>query len=206
MTRHTLTFDVDGVLADGHYIPSWDRFPEVYLRLGVRDSDMAATLNQLSATHNVYLVSGRRFDDAVRVTRQWLEWVGVDVGALCGVVCGVPRLLKARVAELLGTQLHFDDDPVVCQQLGPRGAWFEGHEWDGYQHCIDADNPRVSRWSEVPQVVAARFALTPPKQLQLFEQYRATNVRCDPEDQRCVQPKGHDGPCCPRRNAKPLLV
>jgi 5'(3')-deoxyribonucleotidase len=94
MNKPKISFDCDGVLAGGHYIPAWDRQPQVYARLPLLDYAVPNVLNKLMNSYNVYIVTGRKFDGALETTQEWLAENNVDVHHLAGVVTGVPRLLK----------------------------------------------------------------------------------------------------------------
>ena len=149
--RQTISFDIDGVIAGGHYLQWWDRMPETYAALPVIEGAIDG-LTRLTDRYNVYLVSGRRFADALTITRIWLREKGLDLRDLCGVIVGIPRMLKPIVIESLGSQLHFDDDPKVTQMLGVRGVWFEGKEWPGWEELVQ-DSLKVKTWQDVSVLI-----------------------------------------------------
>jgi hypothetical protein len=165
VARHTISVDCDGVLADGTYIPAWDRYPEVYDRLtpivGAIDG-----LNALTADYNVYVVSGRSFPGALDVTREWLARHGAYLKQLAGVVVRQPRRLKAELSAMLGCELHIDDDPLVVQMAGCRGVWYESREWAGYTDLL-GNVPIVRSWQDIPTFLSSYFAPRSMEQLLL---------------------------------------
>ncbi len=158
--KPVLTFDCDGVLAGGHYIPAWDRYPETYAALPLQDAAAPRVLDKLAESYNIYFVSGRRFPGALDTTRRWMANNGIDLSHIAGVIVGQPRLLKAQMAEALGAALHFDDDPKVVEMMGVRGVRYKSAEWPGHEHY--AKNwPVVASWSEVETFIRYYFESSP---------------------------------------------
>lgn len=163
MTK-VISFDIDGVIAGGRYTPEWDRTPNHYLGLPLVDSRIPEILKRLAKDDwNIYLVSARRYEDALSSTRLWLERHRISVA---GVLVGVPRLLKGSVIEILHAEKHFDDDLSVVKMIhGGRGVLFYSPEWDYRQEDLEGV-PVVNDWDGVERLLgtAQHQAL---KQLEL---------------------------------------
>ena len=108
-----LSFDMDGVLADGQYVPEEKRTPEFYLTLAPISDLARRTVNALSRNHTVYIISSRHFADATRTTQQWLWRNGFILEDLAGVLCGIPIDQKVDLCNMLGVRYHVDDDPAM---------------------------------------------------------------------------------------------
>lgn len=108
-----LSFDMDGCLCDGSYVPKEARTPEFYAGVGVAHSLVIPTLNALAKKHTVYIISSRRFPSATRITQKWLWMQGCLVEDLAGVLCGVGIYDKLNLGDILDVQYHIDDDPTV---------------------------------------------------------------------------------------------
>jgi hypothetical protein len=109
---------VDGVVADGEFIPILGRTPERYrkskLILSPNDLDI---LNRLTMHSDVYFVSSRSCQDATTLTRRWLYDAGVAVNNVAGVICNVVPTKKRDICGLLFATYHFDDDPRIVGSM-----------------------------------------------------------------------------------------
>lgn len=105
-----LTCDVDGVIAGGEFIPEWERYPERYLSLPLLEEDIPHQIHKLAAKHSLYLLSSRKFPNALDYTRLWLNQSGFSLTDFCGVLVGLGAKEKVMVAQALHSNLHFDDD------------------------------------------------------------------------------------------------
>lgn len=126
MSTPIITFDVDGVLAGGGFIPEMDRRPEVYEDLPLLDLRAPDILNELTRKYSVYIVSSRRFENALDVTRRWLNKHGFHLSWLSGVLCVDGAKEKVKAIHLLGSRLHVDDSPEVLDSLDCWGVLFLG--------------------------------------------------------------------------------
>lgn len=148
--KQVVSFDIDGVVAGGKYIPEWDRDTQHYSKLPLLDDKIPRILKRLSKNWNIYLVSTRRYEDALTSTRGWLERFGIEVA---GVIVNVPRLLKGPVVEILKAEMHFDDDLSVVKMIhGGRGVLFYGPEWAYRKEDLEGVRV-VNDWDGVERVL-----------------------------------------------------
>lgn len=153
MSTPILSLDCDGVLADGTYIPEWDRHPEVYRKLKLVDENVPAYLHMLCRKANVYVVSSRCFDNAVDVTRMWLQENGVYLSMLAGVICNIPSDLKPEFVQLLGARLHVDDNPTIVRGMGAMGLLLALPNSQWPTNGCGFNLPQVHNWHELYTVV-----------------------------------------------------
>lgn len=122
MPRKIISFDCDGVLAEGGWTPLAERTNKVYCAKKVCHPEAVATLHWLSITYDIYVISTRSHEDANLGLRAWLHFaMGLGLDDIAGVITGpsaYPKDLnentpmnKASVVELLGSVCHIDDDP-----------------------------------------------------------------------------------------------
>lgn len=149
MSKEVICFDIDGVIAGGKYIPDWDRYPEHYLKLPLIDPSIPSIMTKLADIYNIYLVSTRRYKDALSTTREWLEKNKLDLKLFSGVIVGIPRLMKSPIIEALGAKLHVDDDLTIVKSiLGGRGVLFWSGEWN-YRPSDYTNVPVMYSWEEL---------------------------------------------------------
>jgi len=97
-----------------------------YLRFGWRrmSPEAAAVLRDLSARHEVYIVTGRSVAGEPLI-RRWLRSRGLD-GAVSGVEMAPPGLRpsqhKLARARILGIEAQIDDDPRTAYYLAEHGV------------------------------------------------------------------------------------
>lgn len=154
-----LTFDIDGVLTDGRYIPPELRTAEYYITIPILPG-AATAINKLSSFSTIYFVSSRRTGEPVQYTKLWLEHNGVEMQRLGGVICDITPLHKAILCTSLGSRLHFDDDPrAVAEFRGDRAVFVEGGEWTGeiVDYCRHY-YPIVRGWPEIYRVATSVLA------------------------------------------------
>lgn len=153
-----ITVDVDGVLAGGGYIPAWDRKPEIYESLSLLDPACPSIINELTRTYNVYVVSSRKFPNALDVTRRWLNEHGFYLSWLAGVVCAAGAPAKSAVIDLLRPRVHIDDSPELLRGLQCSKLLFLGNTkkywWPDARAGATTDMDAVCYdWGEVPEVL-----------------------------------------------------
>lgn len=158
-----VTFDIDGVIAGGRYIPEWERFPEVYMELPLLDPSAPEVIHEVAKKYSVYLISSRSYPQALSSTRLWLNKVGFYMPDFSGVLVGLTPHQKAAMASLLGSVMHLDDDWRVVWDMGEAGVLFDGdsewvyppdketiklmrkiHGWDAVMKTVD-DHARKAR-------------------------------------------------------------
>lgn len=158
MIKEVLSLDIDGVIAGGSYIPDWDRYPEHYLKLPLVDPYIPAYIQALAKYYNIYLVSTRRYKDALSTTRAWLMMNNIDLGLLSGVIVGIPRLMKCMIVEALTAVAHIDDDLTIVKSiLGGKGILYWSDEW----HYRPKDYEGVSivgGWDEIVNRLSHPYA------------------------------------------------
>lgn len=106
--------DVDGVIADSPFTPREDRTTDYYLALPAYKG-AAATVNKLSANHDVWIISARCYTEAWISTVEWLKDIGVYLPRLKGVITGVEH--KIPICSGLEIAYLFDDNPKAENQL-----------------------------------------------------------------------------------------
>lgn len=117
MSDHIITCDIDGVIADGAYVPAERQNVAGTANLGLADPDVLQYLGILCSYNNVYLLSHRPWLGALRGVKQWLHEIlyagGFSESDLAGVICGIPPERKLALATQLGATYHIDDAPEV---------------------------------------------------------------------------------------------
>lgn len=97
-----------------------------YLRFGWRRTapDAAAVLRELSASHELHIVTGRS-RAGISIVRGWLRRQGLD-GFIKDVHMAPPGLRppqhKLAIAKLVGIDAHIDDDPRTAYHLSRSGV------------------------------------------------------------------------------------
>jgi hypothetical protein len=153
-----ISFDLDGVLVGGNYIPEWDRKPEIYRSLPAANPNAYEVLWELANKFQIYYVSSRCFDSALQVSYEWLFDNGFPLGP-GGVIVGQRN--KPEMLRLLGVSVHFDDDPRVVLAYPSVGVLcaFPGCSW---QYFNNQYGPPVGDLLADPSVRSIRsFAEVP---------------------------------------------
>lgn len=117
-----LTFDIDGVVCGGEFIPEWERYPETYLNLPVLDPILPAYFHDLAKKYSLYLISSRKFPNALDITKLWLNKNDFCPTDFSGVIVGLQYEEKVKMVRLLQSILHVDDDFRVTGPLGLKGC------------------------------------------------------------------------------------
>jgi hypothetical protein len=152
MSRKKLGFDIDGVIAEGGYIPPEKRNHRTYIDLKLLEPDIPRYINQLMFTHEVYLISSRNFPDATMYTRYWLENKGVEMDQISGVICDIPPGDKPLLCRLLKIDLHFDDCVLACGY--PNAYLVDNPLWKENQERKYLYQPQVvHNWREIMQTI-----------------------------------------------------
>ena len=129
----SVSFDVDGVIAGGDWIPEWDRKPEIYSELPVLDPMISGYLESLMYNFNLYFVSARSYVGATYNTRRWLiNNCDLPKRAISGVICAEEytsrkerKAFKIDVIRALNPIIHMDDEPEILEALRPdQRVWF----------------------------------------------------------------------------------
>lgn len=121
--RPVISFDLDGVIAEGGYMPYEERTEEAYQAKKFIDRKIDLYLNYLADFYDIYIISFRHHEGANLGARQWFmdEHVGMDT--LAGVITHPAspevrdgnHLWKGETARVVGSQFHLDDDPRVVK-------------------------------------------------------------------------------------------
>jgi hypothetical protein len=97
-----------------------------YLRFAWRNSapDARGVLRELSAKHEIYIVTGRS-DAGISLVRRWLERHGLE-SCVADIRMAPPGLRPAQhklaTAKMLGIDAHIDDDPRTAYHLAREGV------------------------------------------------------------------------------------
>jgi hypothetical protein len=97
-----------------------------YLRFGWRGAapDAAAVLRELSAKHEIYIVTGRS-DAGISIVRRWLRRHEIEP-CVTDIRMAPPGLRPAQhklaTAKMLGLGAHIDDDPRTAYHLAREGV------------------------------------------------------------------------------------
>lgn len=140
-----ISFDMDGVLTGGSYIPEWDRRPYHYRDLPLLEECAPEIFNDLAKRYDVYIISARNFENSTRITKEWLESKGFE--GWMGICTGISVPRKAKLVKHLGISLHIDDHPEVCRILGDHALLFDSPEWDANQTLV---HRRIHSIAELP--------------------------------------------------------
>jgi hypothetical protein len=153
-----LSFDVDGVVADGEFIPVLNRTPARYQQSWVIEPKAAAIINHI-ATYiaDVYFVSSRSCTNATVLTRRWLYGIGVDPDRIAGVICNVVPAKKVELVQLLHATYHFDDDPKIIATMPQRGVLVACKDTPGNAEALSRFRS-VRNWQEIETLC---MSLTP---------------------------------------------
>jgi hypothetical protein len=150
--RRVISFDVDGVVASGGFIPVEERSAERYEKCTLLDLEIPRYINQLARTHDVYFISSRNHVNALDSTHEWLYEAGIYMDYIKGTICGIPAYNKPFLCRMLGVSAHFDDDPAaVTTSFG----WLVNNPtWPANQEAIARYAPQVvNDWREIMEVI-----------------------------------------------------
>ena len=124
MLRKKISFDCDGVIAAGGYMPVEDRTNRNYAKKPPLNEEVLPSLHWLSTMYDIYVISTRGHENANLGLRGWLHWkLGLELDTIAGVIT-YPHVAgenltnnpdapmdKAQIVQDLGIVVHFDDDP-----------------------------------------------------------------------------------------------
>lgn len=164
MPRKVISFDCDGVLAEGAYTPVEDRNNKVYIKKQVAHPDVIPSLQWLSIMFDIFIISTRSHDDANLGLRAWLHFVmGLELDTIAGVITFPTTTVitkpdhmmdKAGIVRAIGSVVHFDDHPEHVRAMPEVGVLFPS-EWDISQAAVNL-LPTASDWT-----VVREFLTTP---------------------------------------------
>jgi hypothetical protein len=125
MTRKIISFDCDGVLTSGGFVPPEDRNNKFYCKLDPQE-DAIPNIHWLSTMYDIYIISQRAHPDSNLGLRAWLHWVlGLELDTIAGVITGPSGgstpdtpMDKVKIVEALGCVAHFDDNPTHLEGMG----------------------------------------------------------------------------------------
>jgi hypothetical protein len=137
--RRIFSFDIDGVVADVGELAIMDRQVGSYRYAKAFDKRLQWWLGEIAHEADVYFVSSRSFQDALKETKEWLHFNAIHLADVAGVLCNVCPSDKASVVKALHATYHFDDDRQICASM-PAGVgihcWTEVKNWEEiYKRC-----------------------------------------------------------------------
>lgn len=178
MPRKIISFDCDGVITPGGFIPPELRTNKHYASLEPQE-DAIPSLHWLSTQYDIYIISQRSHVDSNLGLRAWLHWIlGLELDTIAGVITGPSGgaaegvlMDKVKVVEALGCLAHFDDNPhhLAGMDVGILFPSEIPESQDMYRTNI---LPKVSGWQEVRE-----FLTTPGMTL-----YSDTRMIVSPAD------------------------
>lgn len=133
MERKKISFDCDGVIAEGGWVPVEDRNNKFYVRKNPIP-EAIESLQWLSILYDIYVISTRAHEEANLGIRGWLHFIlGLEMDTIAGVITHPwnkgqveadknGRMDKAQIIRDLGIVIHFDDDPLHVEACGDRGV------------------------------------------------------------------------------------
>jgi len=136
MERKKISFDVDGVIAEGGYVEVADRSNTTYAKKRPVSDEVIPTLQWLSMFYDIYIISTRGHPSANLGLRAWLHFIlGVELDTIAGVIThpfGDAQVAKkpnapmdkGKIVRDLGILLHVDDSPTTVQSCKDRGILF----------------------------------------------------------------------------------
>lgn len=158
MTRLKISFDVDGVLAEGSYTPPDQRTNAIYARKSPVSPDVLPSVHMLSMLYDIYIISTRGHENANLGLRGWLYWtLGINLDTIAGVITypnpigpdGDPDtpMDKNAVVRALGISCHFDDDPGHVIACGDHGVLVVSDHPGSQEYA--GRLPTVRTWAEI---------------------------------------------------------
>lgn len=157
--RPVITFDIDGVVCDGGYLPPEQRCWQRYNEVKVLDAAMVIGINRLTEIADIYFVSSRDHVNANYFTRYWLENQGFWMEHI-SVLTGIASADKPIILRLIKSEAHFDDDPTCVG--GYRAAWLvDNPGWKYNQEAQSRFTDRIVRgWNEIAAKIDEVTALS----------------------------------------------
>lgn len=157
MSRKKISFDCDGVIAEGGWVPQENRTNKFYCAKQPLNIEVLPSLHWLSTMYDIYVISTRSHKDANLGLRAWLHWVlGLELDTIAGVISfpqedepqneNIP-MDKASIIRDLGIVCHFDDDPGHVSSISGVGVLVPSE----MPHSIAARNilPTAPDWETI---------------------------------------------------------
>lgn len=170
MERKKISFDVDGVIAEGGWVPVENRTNKFYIKKKPLNLEVVPSLQYLSIFYDIFVISTRAHPEANLGLRAWLHFcLGLEMDTIAGVITHPwtaqqteenpnGRMDKSLIVDALGCCVHFDDDPGHVEACGSRGVLVPSD----MPHSVAAANvlPTAPNWDTI-----RRFLTTPGMQL-----------------------------------------
>lgn len=185
MSRKIISFDCDGVLTSGGFVPPELRTNKEYCKINPQE-DAIPSLHWLSTMYDIYIISQRSHSDSNLGLRAWLHWVlGLELDTIAGVITGPSGgaaegvyMDKPKIVEALGCVAHFDDNPIHLEGMGNVGVLFPSD--------MPESQAAINQWPTVRGWDGVREFLTTPG-MKLY----GSGLRCatSPAEVRVPDPK-----------------
>lgn len=171
MPRKIISFDCDGVITSGGFVPPGLRTNKHYASLSPQPGAKEA-LEFLSHIYDIYIISQRSHKDSNLGLRAWLHWIlGLELDTIAGVITGPSAgaaegiyMNKPQIVETLGCLVHFDDNPHHLVGMSC-GVLFPSEIPESQETAQTNLFPKVSGWDNVME-----FLTTPG--MTLYSQSR----------------------------------
>lgn len=187
MVRKIVSFDCDGVITPGGYMPPERRTNKEYCKLDPQE-DAIPSLHWLSTMYDIFIISQRSHPDSNLGLRAWLHWVlGLELDTIAGVITGPSGgacegvyMDKPAIIRALGCLVHFDDNPVHLEELPGVGVLFPSdmpesqaainkyptvHGWEGIREFLTTPGFTIHGSSYSVVSPAEEFVVDPKKEL-----------------------------------------
>jgi len=151
-----LVLDIDGVLANGQYIPENERTVDKFIILNRLYKEIY--FQELSRIYDIYLITARTFTDAYWWTNKWLGFSSVFMK---GLFTGIRASEKASIIMALHPTVVVDDSPIVMDSLRsefvhPELILFDNPFWPENQAYDRSGVLRVKSWDELYNYLISR--------------------------------------------------
>ena len=141
-----VTFDLDGVIADGRYTELHTR--DEYWDLPLHSPQVPEALLRIGMANDVYVITARHYPGATRHVKDWLRFNKVNVNYIDGIITGINWRMKPFVFQALKANWHIDDHPELAKLEHPEVLLMDNPHWPANQKC-QPYNFRLYNWPTI---------------------------------------------------------